>query len=295
MYRPFATAMIAASLAACATSPDLRGLRDLDEPLHAELDVPFHAATVAPGGAESLAMVFGAAGVRAPVEALGAATDDEMLAVPRRHGLVSYPTGGSLTALLMEIDAGHPVIVRRTRPTPSYRVVVGYDLERRQLIVHGPDARGVREPIGWFDRDWARAGRWAMVALAPDDAPASIGPRTGLAAIDDYERVVGVADAASAWVAATAAWPDQPFAWYARGIAHRERLEFDDARDAFMFAVRLEPALEPAWLALGKLFESVGERDNALAALQVVLALNGPWQAEAQAVFERLTEQSPVI
>ena len=295
MFRAFVIGIVAAALVACATSVDLRGLRETGEPLHARLDVPFHAAAIEPGGAESLAMVLEAQGVRAPVDALGAASNDEMLAVPRRHGLVSYPTGGSLTALLLEIDAGHPVIVKRVRPTPSYRVVIGYDLERNHLIVHGPDARAVREPIGWFDRDWSRAGRWAMVVLAPGEVPVSVGPRAGLAAIDEYETVVGKAGSADAWMAATDAWPDQPLAWYARAIAHRERLELDEARDALIAALRLEPALEPAWVALGKLYVDLGERDNALAALQVAMTLGGPWQAEASAVFQEIAEHSPVI
>ena len=288
-------AMLALTLCGCASSPDLSALREPGEPLHAQLDVPFHAQAVSPGGAEALAMVLQATGAAVEVDALGAATVDEMLAVPRRHGRVSYPAGGSLTALLLELDAGHPVVVRRTAPEPAFAVVVGYDLERNELIVHGPIARAVRTPIGWFDRDWARTDRWAMVVLRPEQAPAAVPPRIGLTAVLDYERIAGTEASAPAWIAATEAWPDQEIAWYARGNAHASRHELDAARDAYLAAVTLAPSMEPAWLELGRLYSVLGERGNALAALQIAMMLGGPWQAEAQAAFDEISEQSAVL
>ena len=289
-------ALLALTLCACASSPDLRTLREPGEPLHAHLEhVPFHAQAVSPGGAEALAMAMQASGAEVAVDALGAATVAEMLAAPRRHGRVSYSAGGSLTALLLEIDAGHPVIVRRTAPEDAYAVVVGYDLERNELIVHGPVASAVRTPIGWFDRDWARSDRWAMVVLAPDETPVAVSPRVGLTAIHEYERIAGVEATAPAWIAATETWPDQEIAWYARGNAHAALHEFDAARDAYLVAVTLAPAMEPAWLELGRLYSTLGERGNALAALQVAMMIGGPWQAEAKAAFDEISEESAVL
>lgn len=284
------------ALSACASGPDLRTLRAPGEPLHAHLNaVPFHAHAVAPGGAESLAMALQAGGADVSPEVLGAATEDEMLATPYRHGFVSYPAGGSLTALLLEIDAGHPVIVRRTRPDRAFLVVVGYDLERNELIVHLPEARAARVPIERFDRDWARSDRWAMVALPPGTVPAAVSPRVALIAIHDFERAVGEPEAAQAWVAATEAWPEQAVAWFARGNAHAARHELVAARDAYLAAVSLAPELEPAWLALGRLYSTLGERGNALAALQAAMMLGGPWLAEAKAAYEEVSEHSPLI
>lgn len=257
-------------LGACASGPDLRGLRAPDEPLHA------HVASV-------------------PFDVFDAATADELLATPYRHGFVSYPAGGSLTALLLEIDAGHPVIVQRTLPERAYLVVVGYDLERNELIVHLPAARAARVSISRFDRDWARSHRWAMVALPPDTVPVAVSPRDALTAIHDFEQTVGEPDALPAWVAATEAWPEQAVAWFARGNAHAARRELGEARDAYLVAVSLAPELAPAWLGLGLLYSQLGERGNALAALQAAMTIGGPWQAEAKAAFEEVAAHSPVI
>lgn len=283
-------------LGACASGPDLRLLRAADEPLHAHLDtVPYYPHAVAPGGAESLAMVLQAGGAQASPEVLGAMTEDEMLATPNRHGFVSYPAGGSLTALLLELDAGHPVIVQRTLPERAFLVVVGYDLERNELIVHLPTARAARVSIARFDRDWARSDRWAMVALPPDTVPVAVSPRIALTAMHDFEQAVGEPDALPAWVAATEAWPEQAVAWFARGNAHAARRELGEARDAYLVAVSLAPELEPAWLGLGLLYSQLGERGNALAALQAAMMIGGPWQAEAKAAFEEVSAHSPVI
>jgi hypothetical protein len=283
-------------LGACATGPDLRALRAADEPLHAHLhEVPFHAHAVAPGGAESLAMALQAGGAAVSPDMLGAATEAELFATPYRHGFVSYPAGGSLTALLLEIDAGHPVIVQRTLPERAFLVVVGYDLERNELIVHLPTARAARVSIARFDRDWARSDRWGMVALPPDTVPVAVSPRAALTAIHEYERAVGEPDAIPAWVAATEAWPEQAVAWFARGNAHAVRRELPEARDAFLAAVALAPELEPAWLELGRLYSELGERGNALAALQAAMMIGGPWQAEAKAAYDRVSAHSPLI
>ncbi len=290
------TLSVALLLGACASGPDLRGLRAANEPLHAHLHaVPFHAHAVAPGGAESLAMALQAGGLTVSPDRLGAATDDEMLATPYRHGFVSYPAGGSLTALLLEIDAGHPVIVRQTLPERAFLVVVGYDLERNELIVHLPTARASRISIARFDRDWARSDRWAMVALPPDTVPVAVSPRVALTAIHAFEQAVGELDALPAWIAATEAWPEQAIAWFARGNAHAAGGEFVDARNAFLAAVARAPDLEPAWIELGLLYSHLGERGNALAALQAAMMLGGPWQAEAKAAFDEVSEHSPLI
>ena len=71
--------------------------------------------------------------------------------------------------------------------------------------------------------------------------------------------------------------------------------EFDAARDAYLAAVTIAPAMEPAWLELGRLYSALGERGNALAALQVAMMLGGPWQAEAKAAFDEISEESAVL
>lgn len=282
-----------ALLAGCATGPDLRGLRAADAPLHAHLeDVPYTAG----GAAGALAMLLAGSEYGVSQDEIGqrlaaGADADALLAVPRGFGRVSYPVGGSLTALLADIDAGLPVLVR----LHDYAVVVGYDLERNEFIVHRADRRAARVPVESFDRAWRRHDRWAMVAAPPDTVPASVGVDAGIAAIHDYQRAVGAAAAGDAWIAATEQWPRHELAWFARGEAHGARGELAAARDAMLNAVHLEPTFEPAWLQLGRLFAELGERGNALSALRAATLLGGPWQAEARDALEALEGQSAVL
>src|SRR6185312_16162056 len=88
---------------------------------HVELDrVPFYPQTDYQCGPAALAMVMDYDGLAVTPEALVSqvyipdrkgSLQVEMLAAPRRHGLVSWQLAPRLTDLLREVDAGHPVIV----------------------------------------------------------------------------------------------------------------------------------------------------------------------------------------
>src|SRR5690606_7609886 len=254
-------------------APALREMRSASAPSHALLEsVPFHPQSDYQCGPAALAMALQASGVDAPVDALvpqvflpgrEASLQPEMLATARRHGRISYPVGGDLAQLLAQIDDGHPVVVLQNLSLPimplwHYAVVVGYDLEAGDLILHsGTDARR-RMPIGTFDHTWARGKRWAMVVLPPGLLPSGVSTSTALAAIHDFERVAGAAAALPGWRAATDRWPDVALGWFARGNAHYATGDPDAARDAFSAATRADPDYAPAWINLGTLHEEQG-------------------------------------
>src|SRR3546814_16245640 len=77
-----------------------------------------------------------------------------------------------LDALLAEIAAGNPVLVFQNLaldwwPQWHFAVAIGYDLDRRVLILHSGTTERLETPLDAFERTWARSGHWALLTLPP--------------------------------------------------------------------------------------------------------------------------------
>ncbi|MFT7967436.1 peptidase C39, partial [Salmonella enterica subsp. enterica serovar Enteritidis] len=86
-----------------------------------------------------------------------------MVAAARSAGLLVYPLRPRLEDVLTEIASGNPVLVLQNLafdrwPQWHFAVVVGFDLERQEIILRsGTTERwvgGFRE----FERSWAKGG-----------------------------------------------------------------------------------------------------------------------------------------
>src|ERR1039457_6234605 len=160
-------AFVLCLLAGCISLPQTEALRaDGGAGLRSrvELDsVPFFAQEEYQCGPAALAMALNAAGVAVTPDAL---TDEvylpgrkgslqvEMLASARRHGLLAYELAPELRDVLAEVAAGNVVIVLQNQglcsfyPYWHYAVVIGYDLEKNQILLHS-GARARRPlPLG---------------------------------------------------------------------------------------------------------------------------------------------------
>lgn len=88
----------------------------------------------------------------------------ELVSASRERDLLVYPVAGELKAVMTQVDAGNPVLVMQNLafnwfPQWHYAVVVGYDLEKREMIVHSGLSEAQREPFKVFMRTWDRADR----------------------------------------------------------------------------------------------------------------------------------------
>lgn len=254
-------------------------------------DVPFHAQDAHQCGPAALAMVFGSAGVeRMPGQLVQqvylplrhGSLQVELLAATRRAGLVPYRLAPRAEALLQEVAAGHPVLVLQNLrfdafPQWHYAVVVGYDLVAGEIILRSGGERRLTMPIAVFDRSWAKGGRWAFVALSPEDLPASADEAGHVAAVADLERVSPEA-AARAYGRALRAWPANLFARMALGNAAYRRHEPDVALEHYREAVRAHPEAADAWNNLAQVLHDTGRHREALQAAERAVATGGPRQ-----------------
>src|SRR2546430_4967683 len=121
-------------------SPELQGKVELK-------DVPFFPQSEFQCGPAALATVLNESGVKVTPEDLvpevylperKGSLQIEMLAAPRRHGLVSYQLAPRFEDVLRELSAGNPVIVLQNLGFGGgwhYAVAVGYDYSYGELIL----------------------------------------------------------------------------------------------------------------------------------------------------------------
>jgi hypothetical protein len=278
-------------LAACAAPQTARVLREpAGRPRAAEVaSVPFFAQEAHHCGPAALASVLAYWGEPTTPEALApelfvpgreGTLQSGLVGAARAHGRVAYPLR-RLDEVLVELAAGHPVLVLQNLglgwlPRWHYAVAIGYDLEDATILLHsGPEARRVR-PLATFERTWARADRWALAVLPPDELPVRATPQRFLRAASGLERAHRPADAEVAYRTALARWPASGETWFALGNVLHARGALAEAADAYRAATRLSGSPGPAWNNLAQVLSELGRREEALAAIQRALALGGP-------------------
>lgn len=210
----------------------------------------------------------------------------EMLAATRRAGLVAYPIDASASALAQEIAAGTPVVVLQNLlfdlfPRWHYALVIGYDLDRREWILRSGTQQRLVVSREQFERSWAKAGRWAFVALAPGRLPATAREDAYVAAVANLERVDASA-AALAYEAALERWPGDLVARIGLGNIAYGAQRLNDARMQYEMAVRAHEDSADAWNNLAQVVQELGDEEEAERDARRAVTLGGPRIAEYQ-------------
>lgn len=293
---------VAGLLGGCGTLPQVEALLAAKAtlPPRAELtEVPFFPQDDYQCGPAALAMTLKNSGVNITPEVLASqvylpkrqgSLQVEMLAAARRHGRIAYQLVSSLPDLLREVAAGNPVIVLHNtgiRPLPlwHYAVVVGYDIDKDEIIMRSGDKPRQRMPFTAFDFFWRDGKYWAMVAMPPERLPATAAERPYGAAIAAVERLGQNEVAAKAYAAMLARWPDSTIALIGAGNTNYALGKLAQAEDAFRRATLAGPTDVIAFNNLAQTLADQGKWREALEPAKQAVALGGPLQASAQATL----------
>lgn len=225
----------------------------------------------------------------------------DILSAARRHGRLAVPVT-DLSALLVEVAAGHPVLVLQNlglelAPQWHYAVVIGYDRGARELVLRsGREARR-RVSFATFERTWARTDHWALAILPPERLPATAGAADLLPAAAALERSGRPGAAATAYQTMLERWPDSLGALIGLANARYGAGEIALAEDALRRATRDHPDSAAAWNNLAHMLAARGQHDAALAAARRAIALGGPLAevaraTEAEILGRRSTERA---
>ncbi|MDB5988143.1 MAG: tetratricopeptide repeat protein [Nevskia sp.] len=172
----------------------------------------------------------------------------EVVAATRSYGLVPYVLHSPHLDLdvVHEVQAGNAVMVLQNRGFSfaarwHFAVVAGVDPQNNTLILRsGTQARETLS-YGAFISAWRDGGNWAMVAMKPEQLPATVDAENWLTAVAPFEQL-GKADVAErAYAAATQRWPDNALAWEALANARHAQNNFVGSSQALTTALQLSP------------------------------------------------------
>lgn len=192
-------ALMIGCLAGCAGSvaPEVKRL-----PERVELSGTFYRGQAYQSGPQVLASLLSQRGIvitpgllEKPLRLPGAEAQlqQNMQNLAREYGMVVYPLDGNLSALLNQVAAGHPVMVRFTEGSsfwsePRYAILAGYDRQKQTVLLRAGMNRRALMSFGAFESAFKGAGGWAVLIQKPEQIPANVDQQRWLSAASDLAR-----------------------------------------------------------------------------------------------------------
>ncbi|GAB58714.1 PA2778 family cysteine peptidase [Rheinheimera nanhaiensis] len=217
---------VLALLTACQTPPQTRQLHSAPPDIarqHLIAQVPFYPQQDYFCGPTTLAEVAGFYGLNTSPEAIAPNTfipgrqgslQIEMAAATRQLGMLAYvQPRATMVQLLSLVAEDIPLIVLQNNsiawwPQWHYAVVIGYDLEAGEVILHTGVTPNHRLNFATFERTWQRGNYWLLAMLPPDKISAQLDAFLYTKASQDLLSTGQTAAGLSALNTATQQWPE---------------------------------------------------------------------------------------
>ena len=112
----------------------------------------------------------------------------------REYGFVVYPLDAQLDALLTQVAAGYPVMVRFTDghawwAQPRYGVLTGYNRTKQTVVLRAGMSSHLVVKFSDFTSAWKDAGSWAVLIQGPRQLPAQVDSQRWLNAANALAQV----------------------------------------------------------------------------------------------------------
>jgi tetratricopeptide (TPR) repeat protein len=203
----------------------------------------------------------------------------EMVGAARRYDRLAYNIKG-LESLLIELSAGHPVIVLQNLtfnwwPTWHYALVFGYDRESATVIMHSGKTQ--RYVVDWtvFVKTWERGEYWGLLVLPPGILPETASEISYLESVLGLEQVENWGAAAKAYKAATGRWPESLGAYMGEGNSLYALGDLTGAEKAYRMATLVAPGNGSAHNNLAHILAEQGHYDAALDSIAKAIKIGG--------------------
>ena len=150
----------------------------------------------------------------------------EMVAATRQLGMVAYEQKrASMDQLLNLVADNIPVIVLQNNsiawlPQWHYAVVIGYDIEAAEVILHTGVTEAHRLNFATFERTWQRGNYWLLAMLPGDKTSAQLDPFLYTKACQDLLNTRQANTGVAALIAATKQWPQYWLSYFLLGNHH---------------------------------------------------------------------------
>ena len=121
----------------------------------------------------------------------------------REYGMVVYPLDSNLPALLTQVAAGYPVMVRFSEGSafwaePRYAILSGYDRLKQKVLLRAGMNRRELMSFSSFESALEKSGGWAVLMQKPTQIPAAVDQQRWLKAADALAQAGQEREAAQA-------------------------------------------------------------------------------------------------
>jgi hypothetical protein len=211
----------------------------------------------------------------------------EMLAAPRRHGLVSLRLAPHYPDLLREVASGNAVVVLQDvgllLPEWHYAVVNGFDYGTGTILLRSGAKPRQEMPFSYFERTWEPGHYWAMVVAPPERIPVTATEPRWLDALLGLARAGEVDAAIRGYRSALVRWPDSLPA--AVGLANQlhGRGSLAEAAAVLRAALQRHPQSVIVLNNLAQTLSDQGRNGEALALIQGAGDPRSPFASEVRA------------
>lgn len=169
----------------------------------------------------------------------------DLISASRRQGMMAIPIN-TLAALLTEVAGNHPVIVFENlglswAPKWHYSLVIGYDLNTKEIIRHSGHSPNERTRLKFFERSWNLADYWGLVVLPPNQLSITANERAHAAAAVGLEQVKKTNDAQIAYQTILQKWPTSLVALVGLGNLAYQKGDRPQAIEWLKRAVKAHP------------------------------------------------------
>ncbi|VEF11805.1 putative lipoprotein [Pseudomonas fluorescens] len=213
VFSPIRLALMAVgcvvALAGCAgtVAPQIKRL-----PERVELSGTFYRGEANQSGPQVLASLLSQQGIvitpgllEKPLHLPGAESQlqQNLQNLARQYGMVVYPVESTLPALLTQVAAGYPVMVRFSEGAafwaePRYAILSGYDRNKQKVLLRAGMNRRELMSFSAFESALEKSGGWAVLIQKPTQVPAEVDRQRWLKAADELAQAGQENEAAQA-------------------------------------------------------------------------------------------------
>jgi len=176
----------------------------------------------------------------------------------------------------------------KSAPVWHYAVVVGYDLDKQELIVRSAGRSRDEWSFGFLEYFWQDSGYWAMLALPPGRLPATAREADYAAAAAALEQAARPREAREAYRALLGRWPDNLVGLIGLGNVEYALKDGPGAERAFRRASEAHPGSAAAFNNLAHVLAESGRLPEAEQAARRAVSLGGPLLPQSQKTLEAI-------
>lgn len=200
----------------------------------------------------------------------------EMLAATRNFERLAIRQDGKLLSILREVANGNPVLVMQNLgfdayPYWHYAVVIGYDLDKQQIILRSGEVKRLIRPFTIFETTWQRSNYWSVVVVPPGVMPLTASESTYSIAAVEFETSSSAQLSILSYQSGIERWPNNYILQMGLGNISYTLKKFTQAEIAFTKATEINPSRAEAWNNLAYSLISQGKKKQALNAVNKAL------------------------